>query len=46
MVKVMVSEDKTLASDGMEVCSGKDGGRECRGARVQGRMRQGKKDKK
>ena len=43
MVTVMVSEGKTLASDGMEVCSGKDCVDECaRGARIQVRMRQGK----
>ena len=34
VVTVMVSEGKTLASDGMEVFSGKNGGRECRGVRV------------
>ena len=45
MVTVMVSEGKTLASDGMEVCSGKDGGRECRGVRVHRWMRQGKNRK-
>ena len=39
MVTVMVSEGKTLASNGMEVCSGKDCVDRCaRGARVQVRM--------
>ena len=43
MVTVMVSEGKTLASDGMEVCSSKDYVDRCaRGARVQVGMRQGK----
>ena len=31
VVTVMVSEGKTMASDGMEVCSDNDGGRKCRG---------------
>ena len=46
VVTVMVSEGKTLASNGMEVCSGKDCVDGCAGeARVQGRMRQGKNRK-
>ena len=43
MVTVMVSEGKTLASDGMEVCSGKDGGeRRHRETRVQVMITQGR----
>ena len=43
MVTVMASEGKTLASDGMEMFSGRDCVDGCtRGGRVQMRMRQGK----
>ena len=46
VVTVRVSEGKTLASDGMEVCSDKDCVDGCaEGARDQGRMRQGKNKK-
>ena len=46
-VPVMVSEGKTLASDGVEVCSGKDGGgRRHRETRVQVMIIQGRIKKK